>query len=325
MKTGTSAIQSFINTNETFLAKNNFFFPKTNKKAMNYLGFSLLDEIPPLIHTKLDINRKKLYKNLINEINNCTQDNILITTEAFSLITTNIFIGEDAPKRLFELFKRQNYTFSIIAFVRRQDEYLETQYNQHIKTHNFWNLYTKDINTFYSEKKELLNFNMILKRWAKYFGENNIKVKVYDKSNNSVLEFLKMLGLNTDNITINNNKVNNKLSYKALEFMRIANEFHLEKKTAKQNYELIELIENALGRTKKSYSLLNREESFHVMEEFKKDNYELSKQYLQDDISWIGIEKQKVIAENDIDDSLTKEDAVKIATKIWNHLQNNKK
>lgn len=320
MKTGTSAIQDFIRNNQKLLLDNNFFFPPTNEKAMNYLGFSLLDQMPPFIHTKLDIKTDQLYKNLINEINNCKKDNIIISTEAFSLISTSYFLGEEAPRKLLEYFKNNKYTFTIIAFIRRQDDYLETQYNQHVKTHNFWSLYTKDINSFYLEKKELLQFGLILDRWSKYFGKENVKVCVYDNKKDSVSEFLKILKLKIK-IPLNNpDKINKKLSPKALEFMKTANGFDILKNTAEQNYKLVEIIESSLGNGEDSSYLLSSIEAKKILKDFENENMELSKTYLEEDMSWFKFEERKhtEILNKEV---LTKEESIKIATSIWNHFQ----
>lgn len=324
MKTGTSAIQDFIRNNKKLLLDNNFFYPTTNEKAMNYLGFSLLDEIPPFIHTKLNVTTDQLYKNLINEINDCKKDNIIISTEAFSLITTSYFLGEEAPRRLLEYFKNNNYKFTIVAFIRRQDDYIETQYNQHVKTHNFWGLYTKDIYSFYEEKKELLNFGLILNRWEKYFGKENIEVSVYDNKMNSVNEFLKILNLKIKLPENNFEKVNRKLSLKALEFMKIANGYNILKRTAEQNYKLVDIIEKSLGNVEGSKPLLTAKDSKKILKDFEKENIDLSKKYLNDDMSWFEFKEGKY-TETLNQEVLTKEESIKIATSIWNYFQKNEK
>jgi len=321
MKTGTSAIQSFIKLNHSFFENNNFYFPPSNEEAMNYLAFSLLDEVPPYIHHTLPINANKLYKKLNNEIKKSKQDNIILTTEAFYLISTKYFLGEKAPKKLFDLLKNNNYNFKIIAFLRRQDEYLETQYNQHIKTHNFWNLYDKDIYTFYDEKKELFDFNLILNRWANVFGEENIKVKVYEKSKNSILDFLEVLGINEISKLLKNNDVNPKLSSKALEFMRLANKYDIEKRTAKQNYTLVQLIEDVLNCTDSKSSLLSQDDSKNIINDFYTGNIELSNKYLNGDTSWFDIKKIDKFNNLEENNNLTMEECVMVAAHIWNYYQ----
>lgn len=323
MKTGTSAIQSFLFSNNKFLQENNFFLPPINKKALNYLGFSLLDKIPPLIHHKLDIDREQLYEKLINEINNCKQDNIIITAESYCLITTDSFIGDKAPSRLFEFFKNQDYTFSIIAFVRRQDDYLVSQYNQHIKTHNFWNLYFKDIMSFYEEKKDLFNYNLCINRWAKVFGEENIIVKVYNKQDNSVKLFFEILKINVNNVIFKKEDINRKLSSKSLEFMRIANKFGIDKTTPHKNYTLIRLINEVLEKEGTQNTQFSKININNVLNDFYNENVSLSEKYLNGDTSWFLPKENEERLFYDPKQKLSIEECIQVASHIWNYLQNN--
>lgn len=325
MKTGTSAIQSFLKSNDKFLQENNFYFPSINQDVMNYLGFSLLDDIPPLIHQKLNINKEQLYENLIKEINHSKQDNIILSTEAYYLITTDSFLGSEAPSRLFNLFKNQHYTFTIIAFIRRQDEYLESQYNQHVKTHNFWDLYSKDIMTFYEEKKELFKYNLIIDRWAKVFGEENLIVKVYDKRQNSVELFCNILKINLKTVVFNNDNVNKKLNSKSLEFMRIANKYGIDKSTANKNYTLVKLIDDVLDKEDVSDALLSNKNSNNVLRDFYNENVSLSNKYLNGDLSWFLPKINKKQLGNDVPNDLTVEECIQVVSHIWNYHQSNNK
>ncbi len=321
MKTGTSAIQSFVKSNQSFFENNNFYFPPSNEKAMNYMAFSLLDTVPPYVHHTLPISANVLFEKLNNEIKSSKQDNVILTTEAFYLISTKYFIGENAPKKVHDFFNNRNYDFKIVSFLRRQDEYLETQYNQHVKTHDFWSLYDKDTFSFYEEKKELFDFNQILKRWENVFGEENMKVAIYEKNRNVILDFLRILGINEVPKLSKKSDVNPKLSLKALEFMRISNKYDIDKHTAMKNYKLIELIEEALGSDKKTYSLLSYYDSKKIMNDFYTGNLELSNKYLNGDTSWFSIKESDKFNKFEENSNLTVEECVKVAAHIWNYYQ----
>lgn len=321
MKTGTSAIQNFIKSNQIFFERNNFYFPPSNADAMNYLAFSLLDKVPKYVHHKLPISANVLYEKLNDEIKISKQDNIILTTEAFYLISTKYFLGKNATIKVHDFLNNSNYDFKIIAFLRRQDDYLETQYNQHIKTHNFWSLYEKDIISFYEEKKELFDFNLILNRWASVFGEENIKVTIYQKSRNIILDFLEILGINEVPELSKESNINPKLSSKALEFMRISNKYDIEKHTALQNYKLIELIEEVLNSDEKKYSLLSYDDSKKIINDFYIGNIELSNKYLNGDTSWFSIKESYEFNNYEENSNLTVEECVKVAAHIWNYYQ----
>jgi len=318
MKTGTSAIQGFLASNIKWLESQGFYYPLINRKAMNYLGFCLLDEIPKHIHHTLDVNKTDLYANLIREIEKAKEDNIILSSEAFSLMSTDRFIGDAMPKFLNEVFKESKYKVKIITFIRRQDEYVESQYNQHIKTHDFWTLCTDSIEQFYKDKKELFNFNTILKKWEKTFGLDAMVIDVYKKDHNSVDQFLSLLGIHEiEQIETKKVLKNKSLSLKALEFMKKANEFNIVKDTASQNNILVELIEASLEQKQKA-QLLNHEDRKKIMDEYLVDNEELSKNYLGGNVTWM---KNEIPNTEIKKESLTINECIKITTDVWNYFQ----
>lgn len=324
MKTGTTAIQSFLTESSSFLTKNNFCFPEINKKAMNYLGFSLLDEVPPYVHHKLDLNREELYGILKKEINKSKEENIIISTEAYSLISTKYFLGDEAPFLLKDLLNEKHFNFKIIASLRRQDEYLISQYNQHIKTHNFYDLFHGDINKFYKDKIELFDFNRIIKRWEKAFGKDNIMLYVYNKERNSVVDFIKLLNIKDEKIdTIVKRETNMKMSEKGLQFMNIANKFEVIKRTAKQNSLLVDLIEKEIS-DKSMKASLSKDLSNRIIDDFNSGNIEISDSYFNGNYEWFESKTcDDLNQEENWVNGLTIEDAVKIATAIWNYYQKN--
>lgn len=322
MKTGTSALQSFLSKNSKFLRINDIYFPEVNQKAMNYLGFSLLDEIPPYVHHKLKISAKDLYGELKREILKTKQNNIIITAEAFSLISTNYFLGENGPIKIREFLIDNSFNFKIIASVRRQDDYLISQYNQHVKTHNFYNLFHEDIEQFYSEKKELFDFNSVIKRWEKVFGTENIILNIYDKKLDSVVEFFKLFNLDIKSFNVEYaGNYNAKLSNKGMEFMRVANKYGINKQSASQNYLLIELIEKQLSHDERK-STLPRHLSNQVLKDTFEGNVDLSNRYFNANYTWFDTEMDDVSQENSLDtNELRTDEAIKVATAIWNYFQ----
>jgi len=319
MKTGTSAIQKFINNNKDFLRKNDFLYPIVNEKAMNYLAFSILDKVPSYIHHKLKDSSEVIYKELVKEISKSDCKNIIISSEAFYLISTNLFLGKEAPYKLYELLGGEKFNFKIISYLRRQDEYVETQYNQYIKTHNFYNLYSDDILKFYNEKKDLFDFNTILKSWEGVYGLENMIVNTYDKNSDVVDSFLKILNLNLKDVSYSKQKINKKLTAKGLDFMKIANKFGVNKSTAYQNYLLVDIVESNLESNRK-YDLLTKEECSTIMKEFEKGNIELTDRYKLLNKEWFTakLEKPNKITSKNV----TVEESIKIAVDIWNHFQN---
>lgn len=323
MKTGTSAFQSFINdvSNKNILMKNDIYYPEINKKAQNYLAFSLLDTIPPKVQHILPIERKTLYKNLINEIKECEEGNILLTSESYSLISSERFLGNNTPKKLYKLLKDNNFEIKIIIFIRRQDEYLESLYNQIIKRHNFTELYHKDINQFYIENIDLFDYQKIIDSWAEVFGENNLIVKIYKKEENSVTNIFSSIVGNVEIKGVKNEIINEKISSKTLEFLRIANKFEINKERGNQNDLLINLTEEVFSKFNKTSSQLSFEQSKKIMKDYFEKNKLFANKYLSGDYSWCNPELINYKNDHHSDNKIDIEDAIHVAVKIWNHFQ----
>ena len=199
---------------------------------------------------------------------------MLISSEGFYLITTDSFLGSEAPKRLKRKFLafENKFEFKIVIYLRRQDDFALSLYNQFIKTHNFWNLYTKNFEEFLQDKRELLDFRCIVERWAKVFGKQNIIVREYKtKFTNSITDFLSIfrIQLNTQ-FKMTKNTQNRSLTSTGLLIMKKLNEFGINKKTSAINLELVDLI-NSITSDVYSHGLTSSQRNW-MHNQFNADN-----------------------------------------------------
>ncbi len=318
MKTGTTALQYFLANNSNFLKEQGYYYPKKNREFMNILGFSLLDEMPPYIQHKSKKSRDQIYEELLFEIKNATENNIILSAESFSLVGTKLFLGEEAPRILKNLLVKENLNIKIIACIRRQDLYIESQYNQHVKNHNFFNLYTKSIQEFVIEKEDLFDFGINLSRWASYFGKENIKVFTYNKGQDIITDFLEVLGIEFSNVKQLNlpPQINSSLSSKVFEFVLRANNYKINKESAQLNNDLVEILEQTIGDSSKP-SFFSMEERKMIMEKFYESNNRLSDSFLDGENSWMEFSPEEEL--NLMTNTLTIEDCIKVTSAIWNH------
>lgn len=290
MKTGTTAIQNFLIHNKEQLKTHGVLFSSVNHRAMNYLAFSLLDNLPPYIQHATEDSKEKLYHDLLEEIKNSKQQKIIISSEAFSLIATDLFMGERAVKQLSEFLQNALIDVKIIAFVRRQDDYMDSQYNQHIKAHNFYDLYDASVAQFLQEKKSLMDFDSVLTYYSKYFGEENLLVQVY-KSDTLLNDFCESIGIKSVNKFKVSKTVNARLSQDGLEIMRRLNTMGVDKSSPKKNWDLVRLIESYVSKPRFGNSI-SSEQAKNIMEQSFESNRRLSLQYLNGDSSWYSLERK---------------------------------
>lgn len=189
-KTGTTAIQKFIDTNSELLeVKYNIKYSTTHKidSAHHELCSNFTRDVDFVIE---EIMKKRLQL-LIAEAKDSTCNTFIISSENFPGVTEqeikNIYI--DTLKHYFDVH--------VIVYVRRQDEYIESWFAQLIKTErynaNIKNLIV-DLN-----KAGLLDYYLMINKWSTHISKENIHLKVYEKSQfykgNIFNDFMQLFGI----------------------------------------------------------------------------------------------------------------------------------
>ena len=162
-KTGSTSIQRFLYDNDTELRKYGWFYPdfsemvKPRQIALNngfYLRLPLFKK-----------DRGKMWK-IISE--NLKKYNVIISEEGFS--------DEDIQTILSEAKKYHN-NIKVIVYLRRQDLYIGSFYNQAVKAayvHGTVNEYMENF-LYYSD-----NYLDRLEKIGRVIGDENIIVRVYE-------------------------------------------------------------------------------------------------------------------------------------------------
>lgn len=180
-KTGSSAIQSFLNTNESLLNLNNIHYCSTGKIWNAH--FPLAWELG-CGKSALNYNEKNLWEKAKLEFENKKEENIIISSENFVLL-------RDTKKMYYIKNLLQNYNIYILLYIRRQDLWVESLYLQSIKMGNNVNNFEKYCNNCGQE----LDFYKFLQPWEEVFGENNIKVLNFDNAKKNIIDsFLTLIG-----------------------------------------------------------------------------------------------------------------------------------
>lgn len=175
-KTGTTAIQSFLSTNRRTLAQSHkILFPKFEEdkiaKDSNHRIAKLFVPNKNISPRHSAITLSVLNELLENFNQNSKWEMLIISSELFSYSTKTEI---QALKKILN-----NFDVTVILFLRRQDEYLESLYDQHIK--RVWSTGRVPTPTekFYTKKK--LDFHKFILNWYQN-GFKNIDVKIYGLS-----------------------------------------------------------------------------------------------------------------------------------------------
>jgi hypothetical protein len=259
----------------------------------------------------------ELYNDLISNINKSSLGNFIISSEAYYLISTDLFLGKTGVVRLKDYLQRikGKCMFKIILYVRRQDEYVESLYNQFVKTHNFWSLYSGDINQFISEKYALLDFARVAEIWRDVFPDAEIIVREYIKGQtNSVKDFCQIVGIPFENLDLPEGvNYNESLNKKGLAVMRVLNKVGIDKSTPSINGELTDLVNSLRPGQSGYFSLLSDVQKTDLLLRLKDSNDVLWKEYLGKDNPWMKVDDGTSYTEN-----VTTHDMAELIRLLWN-------
>ena len=180
-KTGTTALQKFFILNKKNLLERGYCYPqkarqqnKENKPIVShhylaaYLGFKGSKKI--LENTNFELTRQEWKHFIFSETKRQNCSSIILSSELFSRPKSI-----DAIQNLKAIFS--GIETKIICYLRRQDHYLVSMYNQSTKSANN---FTKNITEFIENIE--IDYYTLLTNYATVFGKENIIVKQYDYS-----------------------------------------------------------------------------------------------------------------------------------------------
>jgi len=191
----------------------------------------------------------------------------------------------DYVQRIFNDFK--GYDTKIIIYLRRQDRWIESWYNQQIKNGN--NL-PSDMMEVVEHHDYLLDYEKLLEVWANSFGKENIIVRVYEKEqleNGLLQDFLNVTNLgNADEYpVVKKPRFNAQLSRDAVEFLNVCNALSLSEEDNRWLKILVRKITNQFDQNIvfKNQSFLSPTQRVDVLNYYKEMNQRIAEKYLERD------------------------------------------
>jgi len=181
-KTATSTIQNFLAQNDTHFSNVGWLYPKT---ARQYVAHHPLGNFfrPDALDWVWDLDRTQVLTDLRSEIAASGCDNVIMSTEA--LATAPMIADIKDYFSDFEVF--------IVFFLRRQDKWLESAYQEELK-----NGPDKiDRPTYLETREHWFDYHQRLSNWAAVFGNDHILVTTFEKGNNDQPiehQFLNVIG-----------------------------------------------------------------------------------------------------------------------------------
>lgn len=289
-KTGTTSIQTFCGLNREILQNKGILFPvmpyaykRISPNRNGHFLFGIITEN----NVRSKEKEQEVRKQGLDYIVECFKeyDNILISDESIWMATAT------RSKRLWSILaehsKENNYTIKPIVYLRRQDQFLMSRYNQKLKTDTAntqrFDEFLKEMN---GKHKCVMNYRQRLDYMAKFFDKKDIIVKRFDRKyfykNDILADFLKIMDIElTDEFIPLENNSNLGISVQSGEIKRVLNK--LEPISFEDNQKLLELLQECESLLPKSeVSMMPKSQITNFMRKFIEDNESIAVDYIGD-------------------------------------------
>lgn len=290
-KTGTTSIQNFCGLNREKLKEQGVLYPIMNyhyeRKSVNRNGYFLTGTIKEN-GTRNKEKEKQVFDSELQYIVDCFKENdtILLSDESIWWATSTRRKG--LWKDLKKHSEQHNYQIKVIVYLRRQDQFMMSRYNQRLKTdfvastQNF-DEYFADMNGRF---KCVMDYRDRIDNIAKSISKENVIVKRFDRNYfyNGDLnqDFLNILGVKVDDSFQQlKETANTGISVQSGEIKRVLN--RLKPITMAENNKLLEILnecENVLPES--NTSLMSTDEVKNFMEQFVDSNESIVDEYIGD-------------------------------------------
>ncbi len=294
-KTATSSVQVFLGRNVSALNEHGFGFPSlpfkypTNRSRREKNAHFLIeaarnkDELNDPNTTLMDHIDMGL--NMIHEEFE-KYDTILLTDEG---LWRSIHYGKKKPMDiLLRDAAEYNYTIKILVYLRRQDDFLVSRWNQYIKEGSSHRTFKSHIDRVFANENLAIDYAQALDSFSKMVGKENMIVRRFEPSawkGGSIYEdFMDALGLSDifPLMTPIEDDVNLKLDGNSVEIQRMINANTFFKQKDRTNYRryVRELSSEMGGRYK--YSMFTPKENKKFLAHFADSNQRVVKEYIGD-------------------------------------------
>lgn len=206
-KTGTSAVQHWLNNNSVILEKNGFWYPEHTTDSNNVSSGNLNWILDKSENNQWNVSQKKIDK-IKEELEKSQFHTLILSSEFFF-------------HKISDLYKHFNNA-NFIVYLRNPLELAESGYNQSVKRHGT----TTPLNLPKNLDSSVLNF---LSRIISKHKTIKLDIRPYDKelfvNRSLVSDFLSAISIEQE--IINNEVINPSYTLQALEFKRYINHFQI--------------------------------------------------------------------------------------------------
>ena len=285
-KTATTTIQHFLAENDELLKTKGYTYPRfpftypfmgADRNGL-FLGTPYLDAVG-VRHKDLEENYYQQGMDIVHELFD-TYPNVIISNER---LWYDLYRNDGTlMKQLLADAEEHGYQIKLIVYVRRQDKYIESFWNEQIKSNI---KETRDL-IHYIEGFKHLKYGKIFSWLGDMAGDENLIMKRFDdvvRGEGILADLMKSVGLElTDDFHVTVEQANTQIYGNITEIKRTINEMDfLERSDANFLRLNMRLVSE---ESKKNYpcSELSVEERTELMKPFEEENQMLADRFIGD-------------------------------------------
>ncbi|GEM_PF-641557 len=204
-RTGTTSIQNWLHANLVAL----------RRQGVRYaFGRLMHTDLAWKLHSG-KLKPERFISDLVRDAAGDDIQSVVVSGEDFSVLRK--------PEILADL--KTHFDVTVVCYLRRQDQWMESWYNQHVKWP--WNreLSQCDRNDFLAERPSFywIDYADLLARWSAAFGREHVVPRVFERGRldgSLTRDFARTCGINADALTDSVAEANDSAPPQAVEFLR---------------------------------------------------------------------------------------------------------
>lgn len=317
-KTGTSAIQAFLNYNrEILLKKYRVLYPRYEPDYGEGLQHNQIEIFEKARNTSDYSACTQMLGSWVSYCSKNQLKSLVISNEAF-------FSWDKWPKILFELTEFLDVEVIVIVYLRRQDKWIESAWKQ-------WGHKKGDFSSIQEFiTKRRFNWNRRIGLWLDYFPKDHILLRPYEECQigpDVVLDFLKLLNVNSQERFITppatNENINTGFHRDIVEILRACRNLIVNE----DDHTLIDFMFKVLPplfkkRPMDDYGILSPQERQALLSEYENSNLRLAQNFFGPERTALFFEPVPDINEHwDPQNGLTIDKAIPVLLSIMLHQQ----
>ena len=291
-KTATTSIQTFCSDNREILERHGYCYPLFEYKFAKASQYRNAHFLIGVIEDEEGNRQYEREQEIVNEgIGRIlelfkTYDNVILSDEG--IWNRGFFEDTHCWERLKKGFKEKEIAVKVIVYLRRQDDFLFSWWNQQVKAGMVGSsVFSWD--EIVEERPYIqLDYYDMLTKISTYVGVQNITVRIFDKGHfaggSIYTDFMEAVHLElTDDYRINSPMNNPSLTKNNIEIKRILN---MMPDLNKQKNDYFRKVVTQLSEENPEEgrsSMFSEEENKRFLEQFREGNAKIVKEYLGKD------------------------------------------